>query len=85
MASVFISTMHSRDRIAVIIPACHAGDRGSTPRHGAFFFRPALTRATSADWSTPTSPFRREPHALTAGVAAVMSKGGEGLTLGVGL
>ena len=27
------------DSIVVSIPACHAGDRGSIPRRGAFFFR----------------------------------------------
>ena len=26
------------DSIVVSIPACHAGDRGSIPRRGAFFF-----------------------------------------------
>ena len=27
------------DSIVVSIPACHAGDRGSIPRRGAFFIR----------------------------------------------
>ena len=27
-----------RGSIVVSIPACHAGDRGSIPRHGVFFF-----------------------------------------------
>ena len=27
-----------RDSIVASIPACHAGDRGSIPRRGAFFF-----------------------------------------------
>ena len=27
-----------RVSIVVSIPACHAGDRGSIPRHGGFFF-----------------------------------------------
>ena len=26
------------DSIVVSIPACHAGDRGSIPRRGAFFY-----------------------------------------------
>ena len=26
------------DSIVVSIPACHAGDRGSIPRRGGFFF-----------------------------------------------
>ncbi len=29
-----------RVSIVVSIPACHAGDRGSIPRHGEFFFLP---------------------------------------------
>ena len=37
----------SRDRIAVIIPACHAGDRGSTPRHGVWFY-PGVARTMCA-------------------------------------
>ena len=28
-----------RVSIVVSIPACHAGDRGSIPRHGDFFFK----------------------------------------------
>ena len=30
---------HIRASIVVSIPACHAGDRGSIPRHGEVFFR----------------------------------------------
>ena len=30
---------HLHDSIVVSIPACHAGDRGSIPRRGVFFFR----------------------------------------------
>ena len=29
--------MRLHDSIVVSIPACHAGDRGSIPRRGAFF------------------------------------------------
>ncbi len=32
-----------RVSIVVSIPACHAGDRGSIPRHGEFFFQYTLT------------------------------------------
>ncbi len=28
-----------RDSIVVSIPACHAGDRGSIPRHGVIIFK----------------------------------------------
>ena len=31
-----------RGSIVVSIPACHAGDRGSIPRHGEFFWLIAL-------------------------------------------
>ena len=31
-----------RDSIVVSIPACHAGDRGSIPRLGVFFFQNKL-------------------------------------------
>jgi hypothetical protein len=31
------------DSIVVSIPACHAGDRGSIPRRGGYFFSMILT------------------------------------------
>ena len=31
-------TASLHDSIVVSIPACHAGDRGSIPRRGAFFY-----------------------------------------------
>ena len=34
----FFTSYQIRVSIVVSIPACHAGDRGSIPRHGAFLF-----------------------------------------------
>jgi hypothetical protein len=36
-----------RDSIVVSIPACHAGDRGSIPRLGVFFFLNKFTKILS--------------------------------------
>ena len=35
---------HLHDSIVVSIPACHAGDRGSIPRRGVFFFKSDCVR-----------------------------------------
>ena len=34
----FCRSQQIRDSIVVSIPACHAGDRGSIPRHGELLF-----------------------------------------------
>ena len=34
-----VQGVHLHDSIVVSIPACHAGDRGSIPRRGAYFNR----------------------------------------------
>ena len=53
-----------RGSIVVSIPACHAGDRGSIPRHGVLFYQLSLRGRPGFDSSPQSSFFLSVTHAV---------------------